>query len=72
MDVLNFAIKLIKHGGIFLLRVGGIFLSEGSGATENSTTSRSVHDIRNSTSFAWVPAWDDYDDPLWKDFHGPL
>jgi hypothetical protein len=55
MDILNFTFKLLKHGGIFLLRVVGIVapviagaissaLSKGNGETTEKTVWTKYHE----------------------------
>lgn len=67
MDVLNFTFKLLKHGGIFLLRVFGILLPA-AGAVLSGARGQ-LHE--ESNEWHGIPNLDAIDHPMWDETYGP-
>ncbi|WP_157559295.1 hypothetical protein [Hydrogenophaga crassostreae] len=67
MDVLKFAFKLLKHGGIFVLRVVGIFVPVFGSALANTR----VHEPSESNEWHGIPNLDAIEHPLWDETYGP-
>jgi hypothetical protein len=63
---MKFAFKLIKHGGIFLLRVVGILVPASGGAL--SPTHRSAKEDPNE--WFGIPDLDAVEHPLWDETYG--
>ena len=56
MDILNFTFKLLKHGGIFLLRVGSILIpSLGSLMSFKGEGNRAMSDYRHASVTGHFP-----------------
>lgn len=56
MDVLKFVFKLLKHGGIFLLRVIGIALPAVGGSVASAMKQKSTADVRSDADYRYAAA----------------
>lgn len=67
MDILKFTFKLLKHGGIFLLRVVGILLP----AAGEVLTSERGSVKQDTNEWHGIPNLEAIEHPLWEETYGP-